>query len=232
MKQYRHNLAHLELIADALGELLTEVTFVGGCTTILLVDKAAFGGVRQTDDVDVIVDVVSQLEYQQFSKRLRSKGFAEDREGPICRWKLKTGDGSIKLDVMPVSEEILGFSNRWYSDVIASSNRHALTSGVHINVVSPGYFLATKFEAFLGRGKGDYATSHDLEDIVFVLENRSGLMKELIEYPDAVKTYLAQQARGLLNDEFLNVLPGLVTTSGGVKAVEGYLKLINRWADT
>lgn len=47
MKQYRHNLAHLELIADALGELLTEVTFVGGCTTILLVDKAAFGEVRQ-----------------------------------------------------------------------------------------------------------------------------------------------------------------------------------------
>lgn len=44
MKQYRHNLAHLELVADALSDLLEEVTFVGGCTTILMVDDAAFGG--------------------------------------------------------------------------------------------------------------------------------------------------------------------------------------------
>jgi len=32
------------------------------------------------------------------------------------------------------------------------------------------YFLATKFAAFDGRGKGDYMASHDLEDIVAVVD--------------------------------------------------------------
>jgi hypothetical protein len=157
LQRYNNNLVHLELVADALKDVLDEVTFVGGCTTILLVDAAALG------------------------------------------------------------------------DAIRSSEIKVLPSGVKIRVVSPGYFLATKFEAFLGRGKGDHAGSHDLEDIVFVLENRTGLVRELIDYPHKLKVYLAGQARNLLNDKFLYVLPGLVSNSGGQHAVEGYLKIISKW---
>ena len=225
LDSHRYNLAHLELIAHSLGDLLSEVTFVGGCTTLLFVDKAAIGGVRQTEDVDIIVDVASLLEYQKFSKRLRALGFYEDISGPICRWKIRSGEAEIKLDVMPDSEEILGFSNRWYKDAMQYANAVTLPSGTQINVVAPGYFLATKFEAFLGRGKGNYF-SHDLEDIVFVLENRTDFMKELFSYPDGLKTYLAQQAQALINEEFLNVLPGLVLSPDGERAVLGYLKLM------
>ena len=57
MKSYELNLLQLEKVALALGKLLPRVTFVGGCTTALLVDEAAYFGVRETDDVDVIVDV-------------------------------------------------------------------------------------------------------------------------------------------------------------------------------
>lgn len=231
MEQGNQNLTLLELAAHALGDVLAEVTFVGGCTTILLVDPAAFGGVRQTDDVDVIVDVVSLLAYQQLSKRLRRNGFAEDREGPICRWIFKEGEAVVRLDVMPNSPEILGFSNRWYADAMANAEMHTLPSGTQISVVNPGYFLATKFEAFNGRGKGDYAASHDLEDIIFVLENRVDLMKELYGYPADVKRYLGQQARLLLNDEFLNVLPGQ-TEQGGEEVVTNYLELMARWVDS
>ena len=61
----------LEAVASALGELLPQVTFVGGSTTALLVDEAAHHGVRKTDDVDVIIDVATLVEYHQFSKKLR-----------------------------------------------------------------------------------------------------------------------------------------------------------------
>lgn len=220
---------HLEIVADALKNVLDEVTFLGGCTTVLLVDGAALGGVRQTQDVDIIVDVATYYEYHKFSNRLRKIGFLEDQAGPICRWKKKNGETEIKLDVMPDSEEILGFSNRWYSDAMENSEIKALPSGVKIRVVSSGYFLATKFEAFLGRGNGDYAASHDLEDIVFVLENRTDLVKELFAYPNELKDYLGAQARSLLNEQFLNVLPGLVSGEDGRSAVEGYLKIIGRW---
>ncbi|MEQ8409379.1 MAG: nucleotidyl transferase AbiEii/AbiGii toxin family protein [Gammaproteobacteria bacterium] len=228
MERYNQNLALLEVVAQSLEELLSEVTFVGGCTTILLVDTAAFGGVRQTDDVDVIVDIATRLEYEHLSQKLRSKGFTESRDGPTCRWVIKDRDIQIKLDVMPNSETILGYTNRWYVHAMENADTHILPSELEIAVVSPGYFLATKFEAFLGRGNGDYAGSHDLEDIVFVLENRSDLMRELVGYPDDVKQYLGTQARAILNDDFLNVLPGL-TTPGGESAVEGYLRILSRW---
>ncbi len=229
MDRYKTNLAHLELVAEALNEVLNEVTFVGGCTTILFVDESALSGVRQTEDVDIIVDVATRKEYYAFSDKLRSMGFKESHGGPICRWIMSSHETHIKLDVMPDSEEILGFSNRWYSSAMESAEPKKLPSGRVIRVVNPGHFLATKFEAFLGRGEGDYAASHDLEDIIFVLENRTDLIKELFDYPKELKQYLAIQAQSLINDRFLNVLPGLVSDSDGVGAVTGYLRIMGNW---
>ncbi|CCU72627.1 hypothetical protein [Thalassolituus oleivorans] len=54
MSAYDINIAQLKNIALALDDLLSEVTFVGGCTTALLVDESAFFGVRQTDDLTLM----------------------------------------------------------------------------------------------------------------------------------------------------------------------------------
>ena len=58
-----------------------------------------------------IVDVVSHVEYHKFGKELRKLGFREDIDGPICRWLLDSNTATLKLDVMPIDDEILGFSN-------------------------------------------------------------------------------------------------------------------------
>lgn len=223
------NLMQLEAVASALGDLLPQVTFVGGSTTILLVDEAAHHGVRKTDDVDVIIDVATQVEYHKFSKKLRDLGFREDVDGPICRWLIDTTIGEVKLDAMPTDEKILGFSNRWYREAIQEAFKSTLPSGIVIRVVSPVYFLATKFEAFAGRGQGDYF-SHDLEDIVFVLENRDRFIIELMDCPDDLKKYFSQQANLLLNDDFLNVLPGLLSTPDSANAIKNSLEIMKSWA--
>lgn len=223
------NLMQLEAVATALEDLLPQVTFVGGSTTVLLVDEAAHFGVRKTDDIDVIVDVATLVEYHQFAQKLRDLGFQEDTEGPICRWLIKTKVGMMKLDVMPIDEKILGFSNRWYKQAIKESSEVTLPSGIAIRIVSPAYFIATKFEAFAGRGKGDYF-NHDLEDIVFVLENRERLIIELMDSSDELKQYFSQQAVMLLNDEFLNVLPGLLNNPDSAKAIENSLNIMKSWA--
>lgn len=222
------NLMQLEAVASALGDLLPQVTFVGGSTTVLLVDEAAHHGVRKTDDVDVIVDVQTLIEYHKFSARLREHGFREDIEGPTCRWLFDAENGRLKLDVMPIDEKILGFSNRWYKEAIKAAFESTLPNGIVIRVVSPAYFLATKFEAFAGRGKGDFF-SHDLEDIVFVLENRERFIFELMDCPVEMKQYFSQQADLLLNDEFLNVLPGLLNNPESARAVENNLKIMKSW---
>lgn len=218
----------LEAIASALGDLLPQVTFVGGSTTVLLVDESAHYGVRKTDDVDVIVDVATLVEYHKFSQRLRDLGFREDIDGPNCRWLYDTGSVITKLDVMPIDEKILGFSNRWYKAAIREASEISLPNGVAIRVVSPTYFMATKFEAFAGRGKGNFF-SHDLEDIVFIMENRSGLVMELMDCPEEMKRYFSIQADSLLNDDFLNVLPGLLNNPGAARAVENSLKIMKSW---
>lgn len=218
----------LEAVASALGELLSRVVFVGGSTTVLFVDEAAHHGVRKTDDVDVIVDVTTLVEYHAFSQKLRDLGFREDTEGPICRWLFDSRPGRIKLDVMPIDEKILGFSNRWYKAAIKDANEVTLPSGLVIKVVSPAYFLATKFEAFAGRGRGDYF-SHDLEDIVFVMENSHRLIVELMDCSDELKYYFSSQAVLLLNDDFLNVLPGLLNHPESASAIENSLKIMKSW---
>lgn len=220
----------LEAVALALGDLLPHVTFVGGSTTVLYVDEAAHFGVRKTDDVDVIIDVATLVKYHQFSQRLRDLGFREDVDGPICRWLLGNDTGKIKLDVMPIDEKILGFSNRWYKAAMHEADKVSLPNGIVIRVVSPAYFMATKFEAFAGRGQGNYF-SHDLEDIVFVMENRSRLIIELMNCSDELKIYFSQQARLLLNDDFLNVLPGLLNNPASAKAVENSLNIMKSWAN-
>lgn len=222
------NLIQLETVAGALGDLLPQVTFVGGSTTVLLVDQAAHHGIRNTEDVDVIIDVATLIEYQKFSSGLRELGFREDIDGPICRWLFDASPGKVKLDVMPTDEKILGFSNRWYKHAIEHAFEATLPNGAVIRAVSPTYFLATKFEAFAGRGKGDYF-SHDLEDIVFVMENRNRIILELADSPKELKQYFAGQASILLCDDFLNVLPGLLNNPDSASAIENALTIMKSW---
>jgi hypothetical protein len=108
----KHNLELLVKAARLLKPLLGELVFVGGSTTALLINDRAAAEVRPTYDVDAIAEITSYAAYAHFSERLRNCGFSEDaRDGaPICRWHQK----ETILDVMPINEKILGFSNRWY----------------------------------------------------------------------------------------------------------------------
>ena len=133
------------------------------------------------------------------------KAFAESmQEEVICRWKYK----EILLDVMPTDERILGFSNRWYAEAF----RNAVDIDIDdmtIKVIRAPYFLGTKLEAFFGRGKADYMASHDLEDLITVLDGRMEIVEEIRQSEEGVKRYLAEQFRRLLEkDEFLDALPG------------------------
>lgn len=230
MNNYEYNLMQLEEIAVALDDLLPKVVFVGGSTTALFVDEAAYFGIRKTDDVDVIVNVTTLVAYQKLSDELRRLGFKEDTNGPICRWKFITSTGAVTLDVMPIDEKILGFSNRWYEEAIHEASEFTLPNKKVIHLVSPIYLIATKFEAFAGRGEGDYF-SHDLEDIVFVMENRERMIFELLDSKPALKAYFSEQAISLLNDDFLNVLPGLLNNPESAKGIENNLKIMSSWGN-
>jgi len=203
----KHNLDLLIEAARLLKPLLGELVFVGGSTTALLITDNAAAEVRPTYDVDAIAEITSYAAYAHFSERLRKCGFTEDTsEGaPICRWRQK----KTILDVMPLDERILGFSNRWYKAAMDSALVHEVESDLRVRVVDPVYFCATKLEAFAGRGKGDYQSSHDLEDLIAVSDGRSELANEILAGPKDVRAYIATEISKLLaTPAFLDALPG------------------------
>jgi hypothetical protein len=140
----------LESAADLLRPLLDELVFVGGCATGLLITDPGSGKVRPTRDVDTITQISNYGEYATLSEKLRRLGLTEDTDdGVICRWR----HGELIIDVMPTDEKILGFSNQWYSLAIKAARDVDIT-GARIRLITAPYFVATKLEAFYGRGKG------------------------------------------------------------------------------
>lgn len=69
----------------------------------------------------------------------------------------------------------------------------------------------TKLDAFDGRGKGDYIMSHDIEDIVAVLDGRKTILEEIECSEDKLKLALKKKFKLLLLDTtFLDAVSGHV----------------------
>lgn len=222
MKAKYDNLEMVLHVARKLGALLERVVFLGGSATGLLITDPAIPDVRMTQDVDVIVEAATWLEYHRLEQALIEKGFDRDTsEGaPLCRWLV---DGVI-VDVMPVSEEILGFSNRWYGPALQNSVTRKVANDLTIRLVTAPYFLATKIEAFRGRGNGDYLASHDLEDMITLIDGRKELLDEIKTASADLRGFLAATFRDYLATPlFVECISGHLLPD---KASQGRLPLI------
>ncbi|MDP3139584.1 MAG: hypothetical protein Q8N17_25035 [Burkholderiaceae bacterium] len=197
------NISVLELVVRALGSLREELVLVGGCSVGLLISDEARPPVRETVDVDMVAQVASVSEYYKTAERLRARGFREAADDEnMCRWK----NGSLILDVLPSSGTILGHStNQWYPAAVATAQFAQLPSGQRIRLITAPLFLATKFDAFHGRGGGDYL-HHDMEDIVNLVDGRMEILEEIKGSPAEI--FLREEFESLITgDAFLDILP-------------------------
>lgn len=203
MSLFDDQCAMLVQVAEALGEeLRQQVAFVGGCTTgLLLTDSFTREQVRSTDDVDLIVSVMSVITLNQFKEKLRSRGFSEptlmDDPMPICAMKL----GELRVDLMPDDGDVLGFTNQWYRHALESARPMVLNGDVSIRVVTPPMFVATKLEAYKGRGNEDPLSSHDIEDILSLVDGREELLDEVRAADNNIRAYIASELTELLKLE-------------------------------
>ena len=215
------NRALFESALHVLAPVLDELVFVGGCTTGLFITDPAAAGIRPTMDVDAIVDVASYAKYAALGERLRALGLAEDSTpgAPMCRWRCE----NLIVDIMPVNEHILGFSNRWYPAAIETA-RAIDIDGYVARVVTPVLFMATKLDAFHGRGGDDIVASHDLEDIIAVVDGRPQIVGEVAAAPTDVRSYIAFELRALLgNHDFLEALGGFLLPDAASQGRRGGL---------
>ena len=107
----------------------------------------------------------------------------------------------------------------WFS---VNAETITLPSGIAIKIFEPTYFVATKLEAFKGRGEGD-AYHKDVEDIVLVVDGRESLVEEVIQADPELRTYIAAGIAGLLT---LNSFQYVVESLHSVSANPGRGQII------
>jgi hypothetical protein len=119
---------------------------------------------------------------------------------------------------MPTDECILGFTNRWYMPALESAQL-VRVAGVPLRVVTAVHFIAMKLEAFHGRGNDDVMGSHDLEDLMTVIDGRADIVDELKGAASDVRRYVASEVRALLERrDFADALPGFLLPDAASQA--------------
>lgn len=223
MRRDDPNLPYLRLIAEALGDLRDQVVFLGGAVAGLLVTDPLAEGVRATRDVDAVVEA-GLARFHRIEEQVAARGFLRDTEsGVICRWVHR--ESGVLFDLMPVQADVLGFSNRWYAHAVRTATSIELAPGLSIRRVSAVAFVATKLEAFASRGAGDILASHDLEDVLNIVDGREELAGELAMAPEELREAVAAAFAGLLaHPDFANALPGLIAEPARSGIVESRLR--------
>jgi len=72
-------------------------------------------------------------------------------------------DVDVVIDVLHFGE---------YADAYAAATPFPLRGGPSIRLITSPYFIATKLTAFRDRASGDPTSSHELEDVIAVVDGR------------------------------------------------------------
>ena len=193
---------HLPVLLAVVSELeplKNELVYTGGSVISTYITEPLNIVIRATEDVDCIVEAQTTQDYYEVGKRLRLLGFSEDMNSDVlCRFR----KGKLILDLMTTEPQALGFTNRWYEEGFKNKVKYQFKDGF-IFTLTAVFAVATKFEAFKGRGEGEYRESHDIEDIVAIFEGRPEIVNEIQNSKGELKKYLVEEIKGLLSQPFL-----------------------------
>ncbi len=195
------NIVRLKVVAKALSTLTNKIVFVGGAVVDLYADDPSRGESRPTDDIDVVIEVFSATSYAQIEELLRKIGFKNDiMSGIICRFQFH----DIIVDIMPDDISALGFTNKWYKSGIENRFLFQLDEQISIPIFPVSYFIASKLEALKSRRHGsDYRFNSDFEDIIYIFDNRTTVLEDMITVSQALKTYFKAEFTELLARSFI-----------------------------
>lgn len=213
---------NIRRVARKLGHLREKAVFLGGSITALLLTDPAAPDVRETKDVDVVVQTASLSETARLDEELRALGFRHcmDEGAPACRWVVD----DCLVDVIPVGSGVSAYNDRWSPEAIVHAQRLELEPGLSIRHVTAPYFVAIKLEAFGDRGAGDYQNSQDIDDIIQVIDGRPELIAELQNSEPDLRTYVSIEFNALRqNSHFLDAISSHLLPDAASQAREAFI---------
>jgi hypothetical protein len=187
----------IKKIATALGELNDQLIYVGGATVGLYVSDPAADDIRPTKDVDISLSLATLSALEDMRQELTRRGFMQTAEDQIiCRFRYD----EILVDVMNTKAIGWAPANPWFAPGFLAKEPFKI-DGQNIFILPLSYFLASKFVAFDNRGNQEPRSSHDFEDIVYLLDNTIDLPNQIQNAPSDVKSFLRNEWSGILNDK-------------------------------
>ncbi len=221
-----NNSSHLSLLQSFISctneKLLEEITICGGLAPALY-NLPSIIELRTTTDIDVIFTIDDSpenpspyIQHQHFVDQFLEIGFTA-ADPPICRYKHRENP-EVLVDICTTLDTPIGPANTWYAKGV--ENR-ILSDALPLFVIPPIYFVATKFEAWKGRGKGDLWESKDLEDIITIFVGLPFLFEEIQDGKEQVHQFLRDELHSLLNfagDQAAMVIEGHLGSVLGAKA--------------
>jgi hypothetical protein len=195
LKNRTISIAVVAEVAAALKEIKKDMVFVGGAVLSLYTDDPAADEIRPTQDIDMTINIINLSHWEKVQEQLAALGFYPDPMGhAICSYRYN----NIAVDIMTTEEGPLGPSNRWFK--IGFENlRTAKAKDQEVNILSAPCYLAAKFEAFNNRGS-DYRTSHDIEDIIYILDNRMEIAEEIAIDDSRIAQYIKEQLQKITHE--------------------------------
>ena len=191
------NLAEVEKVALALGELNDDMIYVGGAVVGFYAQDEGAEPVRPTKDIDLSVKVSTYAQMEVLREKLAAKGiYPAVTETVLYRYVYQ----GILIDFIPYDETPLGPTNRWLKPGFARAIPFKIGE-IEIRILPVSLFLATKWEAYNNRG-GDPRMSHDFEDIIYILDNCVQVVDDVAQADELVKVYLRNMSNEVLNDPY------------------------------
>ena len=206
----------MRLVAQELDSVGLSFAFLGGCAVWLLVDRPDLTDFRPTEDVDVIIEVVTLGELYKLEEQLRVAGFQHDMsEGaPICRWIVK----ECRVDIMPIDSRELGMNSQWFREALESAQLVTVDGTLQAKVITSPLFLATKLAAFQDRGHSDLFGSHDVEDIVTITDGCENIVQQVGNSSPDVRKFIADGFSVIMqHPEFNDALFGHLSAAFGAR---------------
>ncbi len=194
LKNQTINLKVVEKVAISLEELNKDVIYVGGAVVSLYVTDEGAEQPRPTKDIDISVQISTYSQMDELREKLALKNiYPAPTEKIMYRYSYE----DILIDFIPFEETPLGPTNSWLKPGFEKA--YPINIGnIEIKILPVSLFLATKWEAFKSRGS-DPRTSHDFEDIIYIIDNNLEVVKDIRQANKDVQEFLKEMGNEILN---------------------------------
>jgi predicted nucleotidyltransferase len=199
LKNQTINLGVVEKVAARLEELNRDVIYVGGAVVSLYVTDQGAEQPRPTKDIDISVQISTYAQMDKLREKLALKKiYPAATEKIMYRYSYE----DILIDFIPFEPTPLGPTNSWLKPGFKKA--YPVNIGeVEIKILPVSLFLATKWEAFKSRGN-DPRTSHDFEDIIYIVDNNLEVVKDIRKADKDVQDFLKEMSNEILNHSSCN----------------------------